>query len=173
MKLSDFKQKPFSKKVSFVNGVMTVIENESVLNGEITFYELDADRITSIYNDLMKSDEAFEKKTNEEFVFMLLPHICDIEIDVDADEYKDMLENPNADLLNLMSMLMDSLEEVLNIMNTFNDLNENVGDLKTKLNIKEETKEDKLKRLYEDLAITTNVDNIKVILSEIKKLEDD
>jgi hypothetical protein len=170
MKLSDFKQKPFSKKLSFVDGVMSVVEEKSALNGEVIFYELDADRINSIYEGVVKNN--VEQITNDEFIFVLIPYICDIEVDVNKDEYKKMLDNPNADLLNLISLLMDSLKDVLSILDSFGSITNNIDDMKSKLGVEEETKEEKLERLYANLAITTNVDNIKVILSEIKKLEE-
>lgn len=173
MKLSDFKQKLYSKKISFVDGSMSVAEEKSALNGEINFYELDADRINSIYEGVIKGKENIEDMSNETFIFTLMPYICDIEIDVDGDEFEKMMENPNAELIQLMSFFMSSLKDILSILNTFGNMSDDIDDMKSDLKVDkvEETKEDKLKKLYYDLAITTNVDNIKVILSEIKKLE--
>lgn len=177
IKLSQLKKRTI-RKLSFVEGEAVSQGLDTVLNGDLIFYELGKEKVEEITKKLDGKE-----KSDEDVIFELIPLLSDIEVDVTFDEFKAMLVEPSKEfamfLSNIISMIKDLfelVEEVAKMQNNSQTITNGIAKLSTiETEIEDvviETKEEKLERLYEELSVAReDVLKRNEILKEIMSLQ--
>jgi hypothetical protein len=166
MKLSDLKLKKISRKMIFNDNKTEVVDDMKV-NGEVSFYSIDESILTDIHNTL--KDGVEKEATDNEVAFGIIPHICDIEVDVTVEEFSEMLETPSKQLMDFMSFVLESMKSSLDMIKTLSNIEKNVSEV-VDLNPKV-SKENLLNELYLQLTQTEDRETKIQLLSSISKLE--
>jgi hypothetical protein len=165
MKLSELRVKEAKKKITFIEGKMEVEDFQSI-NGDIDIFDLDTEVLNSINENVVKQMEKLED--NSEFMYRLIPYVCDLELDIPYNEFLEMLDNPSKAfvgfvniIVELISDLFEMLESVENIVATSNKVQE-----KTIM-----SEEQQLEMLYDKLNESTDKEDKKKIIGMINALE--
>jgi hypothetical protein len=165
MKLSELRVKEAKKKITFIEGKMEVEDFQSI-NGDIDIFDLDTEVLNSINENVVKQMEKLED--NSEFMYRLIPYVCDLELDIPYNEVLEMLDNPSKAfvgfvniIVELISDLFEMLESVENIVATSNKVQE-----KTIM-----SEEQQLEMLYDKLNESTDKEDKKKIIGMINALE--
>jgi hypothetical protein len=166
MKLSDFLK---VKKLSFVGGRVSV--QNSMTDGDIDFYELNTDRLMKI------KDEVFDKLnpnyTEERFTYDILPYVCNVERDIDLDQFMKLMAAPSVEFTYFQENLIDIINKVLDLGDRIEVLNDKVGEMKSKkpeLFVKEETLQDKIIRLTKEMENEIDVKKKMELIKVLAKL---
>lgn len=166
MKLSDFLK---VKKLSFVGGRVEV--QNSMTDGDIDFYDLTTDRLVKI------KDEVFDKLnteyTEERFMYDILPYICNVERDLELDQFMKLMAAPSVEFTYFQENLIDVVNKVLDLGDRMVVLSDKVAEMKNKkpeIFIKEETVEEKIVRLTNEMDTEKDTKKKRDILLELAKL---
>lgn len=166
MKLSQFK---VSKKVTFVNGVAMIEDNN--INGEIEFYNIDRDRAIQIQNEVFP--KLGKDKKDDQFAYLVFPFLTNIEVDIELDEFIKMVNSPSLAFSSILEILVETINETFDIV-------EKNAKIENKINIitekhpeafvKEETVEEKIARLDIELGEEKDIKKKRIIFNEISNL---
>lgn len=166
MKLSDFLK---TKKIIFKNGKVETVSN--ITDGDIEFYELDAQKLTDIKENIV--DKITEEYSEEIFLYQILPYICNIEVDIDFETFKKMTESPSVEFTYVLESVIDIVNNIFELADRTNTLTSKVDEIKEKrpeLFIKEETIEEKITRLTKEMNEEKDSKKKKWLLLELAKL---
>ncbi len=166
MKLSDFLK---TKKIVFKNGKVESVS--SITDGDIEFYELDAQKLTDIKENIV--DKITEEYSEEIFLYQILPYICNIEVDIDFETFKKMTESPSVEFTYVLESVIDIVNNIFELADRTNELTSKVDEIKEKrpeLFIKEETIEEKITRLTKEMNEEKDSKKKKWLLLELAKL---
>lgn len=166
MKLSDFLK---TKKIIFRNGKVESVS--SITDGDIEFYELDAQKLTDIKENIV--DKITEEYSEEIFLYQILPYICNIEVDVDLETFKKMTESPSVEFTYVIESIIDVVNNIFDLADRTNELTNKIEEIKEKrpeIFTKEETIEEKIIRLTEEMNKEEDIDKKKEIFRELAKL---
>jgi hypothetical protein len=168
MKLSDFKLKKVLKKIVFVDNKTEILDNMEI-NGEVSFYAINEEVIINIHN-VMKNSIS-EGVADDEVAFAIIPFVCDIEVDVTLDDFSEMLKSPSKQLMDFMSLVLESMRNALDTIKTLSNIEKNVQEI-----IEEDpktAKENLLNELYSQLSETTDREIKIQLLRNIANLENE
>jgi hypothetical protein len=171
MKLSDFKKSGISKTVKFVNGKMEITESEN-LNGDIKFYEIDVDRLMKINEEI--TNNVAKDAEDAEFMFRVLPFLCDVEMDLTIEEFKTLLEKPSKSFAEFLDIIFEMVNEIFNLLKTLTTIKTRTEDAQKSFDniiVKQESPQEELERLYEDLNTITDKEEKKATIKRIAELE--
>lgn len=166
MKLSDFLK---TKKIIFKNGKVETVSN--ITEGDIEFYELDAQKLTDIKENIV--DKITEEYSEEIFLYQILPYICNIEVDIDFETFKKMTESPSVEFTYVIESIIDVVNNIFDLADRTNELTNKIDEIKEKrpeLFIKEETIEEKIIRLTKEMNEEKDSKKKKTIFLELVKL---
>lgn len=166
MKLSDFLK---TKKIIFRNGKVESVS--SITDGDIEFYELDAQKLTDIKENII--DKISEGYSEEIFLYQILPYICNIEVDIDFETFKKMTESPSVEFTYVLESVIDIINNIFELADRTNELTSKVESIKEKrpeIFIKEETTEEKIVRLTKEMNEEKDSKKKKAIFLELAKL---
>jgi hypothetical protein len=165
MKLSQF---GVNKKIRFNNGEVEVITNE--LNGEINFYNLTYDRIEAINNNVVQKLTGKEKE--EELTYKIIPYVCDLEIDESLDYFINLTKVPPLAFTYFIESIVDIVNNLFDASERLPGLESKTEKLNSRIPVLEETKEQKLERLYNELSnVGNDKERRKALFREISELE--
>lgn len=179
MRISMFKG---GRILKFVQGVLEKVRDNNKIDGEFEFYQLSKEKINKIA-ELKKS-----MKDDDELLYNIIPIIGSFEMDVTLKEFKEMLQFPTKQFMEVINQVLEITKEMLDTSNTMANLKNKVDDLNNNpmvKGLKEEakdeivqepvkTKEEILDELYSQLStpeIKSDKDKRMAILSKINKLE--
>ena len=168
--------------LKFVQGVLEKVRDNNKIDGEFEFYQLSKEKINKIA-ELKKS-----MKDDDELLYNIIPIIGSFEMDVTLKEFKEMLQFPTKQFMEVINQVLEITKEMLDTSNTMANLKNKVDDLNNNpmvKGLKEEakdeivqepvkTKEEILDELYSQLStpeIKSDKDKRMAILSKINKLE--
>lgn len=166
MKLSDFLK---TKKIIFRNGKVESVS--SITDGDIEFYELDAQKLTDIKENII--DKISEGYSEEIFLYQILPYICNIEVDIDFETFRKMTESPSVEFTYVLESVIDIVNNIFELADRTNTLTSKVESIKEKrpeIFIKEETIEEKITRLTKEMNEEKDTKKKKWLLLELAKL---
>lgn len=166
MKLSDFLK---TKKIIFRNGKVESVS--SITDGDIEFYELDAQKLTDIKENII--DKISEGYSEEIFLYQILPYICNIEVDIDFETFRKMTESPSVEFTYVLESVIDIVNNIFELADRTNTLISKVESIKEKrpeIFIKEETIEEKITRLTKEMNEEKDTKKKKWLLLELAKL---
>lgn len=171
MKISMFKG---GRVLKFVQGVLEKIRDNNKIEGEFEFYQLSKEKLNKIA-ELKK-----KIKDEDELLYNIIPIIGSFEMDVTLEEFKDMLQFPTKQFMEVINEVIDITREMLESSNTIIELKDKIDNVKNELPVVEEiqepvkTKEETLNELYEQLSlpeIKADKDKRMEILNKINELE--
>lgn len=166
MKLSDFLK---TKKIIFKNGKVETVSN--ITDGDIEFYELDAQKLTDIKENIV--DKITEEYSEEIFLYQILPYICNIEVDIDFETFKKMTESPSVEFTYVIESIIDVVNNIFDLADRTNELTNKIEEIKEKrpeIFTKEETIEEKIIRLTKEMNEEKDSKKKKTIFLELVKL---
>ena len=166
MKLSQFK---VSKKVTFVNGVALIDENN--INGEIEFYNLDKDRAIQIQNEVFP--QLGEDKNDDKFAYLVFPFLTNIEVDIELDEFIKMVNSPSLAFSSILEILVETINETFDIVEKNAKLESKINTITEKhpeVFERKETIEEKITRLDNELNIETDFKKKRILFNELSNL---
>lgn len=177
MKISMFKG---GRVLKFVAGVLEKVRDNNKIDGEFEFYQLNKDKL----NKITKIKE--EVKDDDEMLYRIIPIIGSFEMDVSLEEFKDMLQIPTKQFMQVIDQVMEITKEMLDSTDTIADLKNKTDDLNSNPIIKAfkeeeqviqepvKSKEQILDELYEQLSlpeIKSDKEKRMAILNKISDLE--
>lgn len=172
MKLSSFKSNGVSKILSFKDGEVTSDSNKKI-NGDIEFYELGIEKLIDINEKVVsKINPNIE---DERFAFMLLPEICNVEIDITYEQFAEMIETPSRQFVKFMELALNAIADIFDTADSVKNINEYV-DKMSKLEVetpRELTKEEKLENLYNELDKATDKETKRELIKQISILDNE
>lgn len=169
MKLSQFK---VSKKVTFINGVAITEDNN--INGEIEFYNLDRDRAIQIQKEVFP--QLGEGKNDDKFAYLVFPFLTNIEVDVDLEEFIQMVNSPSLAFSSVLEILVETINETFNTLEQNSRLGEKINTVTEKhpeIFKKEETIEEKILRLDKELDMEKDFKKKRMLFNELSKLHEE
>ncbi|WP_297419484.1 hypothetical protein [Clostridium sp.] len=176
--MEKFKMSQFAKggkKLIFKAGKSEFIEINNELVGEINFYKLDSEKMLEITKSITKKDGI-------DFLYDLIPYVCDIELDVNKETFGKWAQYPPR------KEFVDFIDGVFSLVSDFNDITETVqkqNEITNKMNekiknipiienkkvkSKEELLDDLMKELF---AVKDNIEKRDEILHKINKLKEE
>jgi len=171
MKLSQFK---VSKKVTFVNGVANIEDNN--INGEVEFYNLDKDRAIQIQNEVFPKLGDNKEKANDKLMYLIFPFLTNIEVDVNEEVFTKMVHSPSLSFSSILDVLVETINEIFDIAEknakTENKINK-IAENHPEILQKKETLEDKIFRLDKELDLEKDFKKKKVLFLELSKLHEE
>lgn len=105
MKFSDFK---VNKKIIFEQEDV-IIRNGEDMAGEIIFYELDFDKLVEINEKVIQH---LVDENDEKILFMLIPYLTNVEMDVKYEEFHNMVKIPTTKLMIFIDEIVNSIDEL-------------------------------------------------------------
>lgn len=166
MKLSSFLQ---TKKVIFRNGKVETVSN--ILDGDVDFFDLGAEKLNKIKEDII--DKMGQDYTEERFLYDILPYICNIELDVDFETFRRMVNSPSVEFTYIMESVIEIINNILDLADRSAVLSDKIDDIKNRrpeLFVKEETLEEKIIRLTKEMNEEKDTKKKKTLLLELAKL---
>jgi hypothetical protein len=172
--MENFKISEFNKtgKIIFKDGEL--IKKSAKINGEITLYNLDADRIKLINEEVIQ--KLSNNVTEEEVAYNLLPYLGSIDIDVSLDEFEALQSNAlfrkfiteiSVNISKLFSQIKESDNKLNNAFKENPELEQMIE--KKKIKTKDEVIDDLMSKLLETKGDVKKRDSI---LAEINKVRD-
>jgi hypothetical protein len=169
MRLSDFKTTNYAKKLQYANGVPTLVEYDK-LDGDINFYSIDENVISKIGSELLPQIASDDK--DELFMYMLIPYLCDVEVDVTFEQFEEMLKSTNKNFLSFVEVILNLINDGISMASSVEKIESVTKSITEKTNIIVETDEDKLQRLYNEYGEAKNRNEKRRLMREIESLEE-
>jgi hypothetical protein len=117
MKISEFK---INKKIIFNNGQVKV-EKNNLNNKEVDFKELDLTLLKGLQDGILS--KISDSKDNTEVLFLTIPYLTDLEMDISFEEFKKMLELPSKEFCQLCEAIIDEINLIIETSKSIEQLN--------------------------------------------------
>jgi hypothetical protein len=130
MKVSEFKIN-INKKMTFKNGEVEV-EKTVLEDKEVNFKELNMELMKKMFNEIMS--KITDDTTENEILFLTLPYLTDIEIDIPFEEFDKMVELPSKEFCMLCDSLIDEIGLIIDTSKSIVQLNKKSVSITKKFN---------------------------------------
>lgn len=165
--LSDFL---INKKVKFIENekgeiILEEVSNiKNVLIGkELTWYAMTKEKLEGIRDNVIK-----EGMGDEEFMYKIIPHICDIEVDITLEQFQQLTSIPSKEFNYILEGLVDYVNVLFEASNQTLELKDKIKETTNQTDI---TKEQLKNELYDLLTKTKDEEGRKNILKQLNSLE--
>lgn len=171
MKLSQFK---VSKKITFINGVATIEDNN--INGEIEFYNLDKDRAIQIQNEVFPKLGKDKDEANDKLMYLIFPFMTNIEVDIKEEEFTKMVHSPSLAFSTILDILVETINETFDIAEKNAKTEDKIKSIQNEhpeVFEKKETLEEKISRLDKELDLEKDFKKKRILFLELSKLHEE
>lgn len=128
MKISEFK---INKKITFNNGEVKV-EKNNLENKEVNFKELNILLLKELQDKILSKITG--TTNNVEVLFLTLPYLTDLEIDISFEEFEKMVQLPSKEFCQLCEAIIDEINLIIETSKSITQLNKKSTNINKKVN---------------------------------------
>jgi DNA-binding transcriptional regulator YbjK len=103
---------------------------------------------------------------------MLIPYLCEVEVDVTFEQFEEMLKSTNKNFLSFVEVILNLINDGISMASSVEKIESVTKSITEKTNIIVETDEDKLQRLYNEYGEAKNRYEKRRLMREIESLEE-
>lgn len=162
-----FSELRVKREMKIVNGKAELVENE--VNGNIKFTNINTKLAKQINEEVVQ--KLSNKATDEEIAYKLFPYLTDLTMDVNLNEFLEIMSEPSELIIILYSNLMKIFEDLINLSSKTQELTQRAESLNEKLPSEKEIYRNKLNELYVEFEKEKDTKKRNEIINDIIQIK--